>query len=161
LPKKSWVVIDEVQKIPQLLDVVHALIEKRKIHFALTGSSSRKIKRSGANLLAGRALIHTLFPLNHSVVPPTRHICLREGKITLVGHNVTLNFTLQLELWHDSHIRICYVMILEKQPKMTVKNCSASPSADTTGGQKVMDCLERSRRQDSGAAVNDKNDNVY
>lgn len=65
LPKKSWVVIDEVQKIPQLLDVVHALIEKRKIHFALTGSSSRKIKRSGANLLAGRALIHTLFPLNH------------------------------------------------------------------------------------------------
>lgn len=59
------VVIDEVQKNPALLDVVHYLIEKEKIIFALTGSSARKLKRGGANLLAGRAFIFNLFPLTH------------------------------------------------------------------------------------------------
>jgi predicted AAA+ superfamily ATPase len=63
LPKKSWVCIDEVQKIPELLNIVHSLIEKNKLKFALTGSSARKLKRKGANLLAGRALNYTLFPL--------------------------------------------------------------------------------------------------
>jgi uncharacterized protein len=60
---KDWVVIDEVQKCPRLLDVVHSLIEEKKIRFALTGSSSRKLKRGGANLLAGRAVIFSMFPL--------------------------------------------------------------------------------------------------
>lgn len=64
LAKGSWVTIDEVQKIPELLDVVHSLIEKKKLKFALTGSSSRKLKRKGANLLAGRALMNTLYPLS-------------------------------------------------------------------------------------------------
>ncbi len=63
LQRGSWVAIDEVQKIPELLDVVHSLIEQKKFKFALTGSSSRKLKRRGANLLAGRALLNTLFPL--------------------------------------------------------------------------------------------------
>lgn len=54
-PRPALVFIDEVQKIPQLLDVVHFLIEKYKITFALTGSSARKLKRGGANWLAGRA----------------------------------------------------------------------------------------------------------
>jgi len=63
LKKNDWVSIDEIQKIPELLNVVHSLIEKNKLRFALTGSSSRKLKRKGANLLAGRALIHTLSPL--------------------------------------------------------------------------------------------------
>ncbi len=49
------VVIDEVQKIPALLDEVHLLIESKKIHFLLTGSSSRALKRKGVNLLGGRA----------------------------------------------------------------------------------------------------------
>ena len=48
----------EVQKIPALLDEVHALYEEKKLHFALSGSSARKLKRGGANLLAGRALQH-------------------------------------------------------------------------------------------------------
>lgn len=61
--KIKYVVIDEIQKIPSLLDVVHAQIEKNKIHFALTGSSARKLKRGGANLLAGRAITNYLFPL--------------------------------------------------------------------------------------------------
>ncbi|HWU42915.1 MAG TPA: AAA family ATPase [Bdellovibrio sp.] len=59
----QWVVIDEVQKIPALLDEVHALYEEKKFHFALSGSSARKLKRGGANLLAGRALQNFLFPL--------------------------------------------------------------------------------------------------
>jgi len=61
--KPEWVVIDEVQKIPKLLDVVHAEIEQRKIKFALTGSSARRLKRGGVNLLAGRAFVNHLFPL--------------------------------------------------------------------------------------------------
>jgi predicted AAA+ superfamily ATPase len=56
-------VIDEIQKIPELLDQVHLLIEKRKINFLLTGSSSRKLKRTGVNLLGGRARKRNLFPL--------------------------------------------------------------------------------------------------
>jgi predicted AAA+ superfamily ATPase len=56
-------IIDEVQKIPKLLDEVHRLIEKKTYHFILTGSSSRKLKRSGVNLLAGRALTYNFYPL--------------------------------------------------------------------------------------------------
>ena len=51
-----WVVLDEIQKIPALLDEVHRLIEARRWRFALCGSSARKLRRGGANLLAGRAL---------------------------------------------------------------------------------------------------------
>lgn len=58
------VVIDEVQKAPKLLDIVHHEMEKRKtVQFILTGSSARKLKRGSANLLAGRAFTHHLFPL--------------------------------------------------------------------------------------------------
>lgn len=64
-PLPEWVVIDEVQKVPRLLDVVHKEIESRRLKFALTGSSARKLRRGGANLLAGRAFVHNLFPLTH------------------------------------------------------------------------------------------------
>ncbi|MBN2492291.1 MAG: ATP-binding protein [Planctomycetes bacterium] len=57
------VVIDEVQKVPALLDEVHWLLENRKIHFALCGSSARKVRRGGANLLGGRALRYELHGL--------------------------------------------------------------------------------------------------
>lgn len=64
LPKApEWIVIDEVQRAPQLLNTVHSLIESQGIKFALTGSSARKLKRGGANLLAGRALLNNLYPL--------------------------------------------------------------------------------------------------
>lgn len=52
----AWIVLDEIQKIPQLLDEVHRLMESRRWRFALCGSSARKLRRGGANLLAGRAL---------------------------------------------------------------------------------------------------------
>lgn len=61
----EWVVIDEVQKLPSFLDIVHHLIEETSIKFALTGSSARKLKRKGVNLLAGRASVYNLFPLSH------------------------------------------------------------------------------------------------
>lgn len=56
------VVIDEIQKLPQLLDEVHWLIEERKLRFLLTGSSARKLRRGGVNLLGGRARSRTLHP---------------------------------------------------------------------------------------------------
>ena len=60
---EGWVVIDEVQKIPPLLDEVHRLIEGRKIKFVLTGSSARSLKKKGVNLLAGRAYSFKMYPL--------------------------------------------------------------------------------------------------
>jgi len=56
LKKRSWAVLDEIQKIPDLLDEVHRLMETRGWRFALCGSSARKLRRRGANLLGGRAL---------------------------------------------------------------------------------------------------------
>lgn len=61
--KSHWVVIDEIQRIPELLNEVHRLIESRDIHFAMTGSSARKLRNHGVNLLAGRALTYHMFPL--------------------------------------------------------------------------------------------------
>ncbi|MBI5213003.1 MAG: ATP-binding protein [Nitrospirae bacterium] len=60
---KKTVVVDEVQKAPQLLEVVHSLIEeKRGVQFILTGSSARKLRKAGVNLLAGRALMKHMHP---------------------------------------------------------------------------------------------------
>lgn len=56
------IIIDEIQKIPSLLDEIHLIIEKYGIHFLLTGSSARKIRRGGVNLLGGRARSRTLHP---------------------------------------------------------------------------------------------------
>lgn len=61
--RPEWIFIDEIQKVPKLLDHVHRLIENKKQKFILSGSSSRKLKREGANLLAGRAFVNYLFPL--------------------------------------------------------------------------------------------------
>ena len=71
LPEGSWIVIDEVQKLPKLLDQVHLILSKRRIYFALTGSSSRKIKRGGADLLAGRAWTFHLYPFTAREVGST------------------------------------------------------------------------------------------
>jgi len=63
LRRGQWVVVDEVQRIPSLLNDVHRLIEARGLRFALLGSSARKLKTAGTNLLAGRATRKTMFPL--------------------------------------------------------------------------------------------------
>jgi predicted AAA+ superfamily ATPase len=63
LPKHSWVIVDEVQRIPALLNEVHSLMQVGGYQFALSGSSARKLKRGQANLLAGRAIVQYLYPL--------------------------------------------------------------------------------------------------
>jgi len=60
---KGWVVLDEIQRVPELLNEVHRLIEARRLRFVLTGSSARKLRRRGVNLLAGRALTRFMHPL--------------------------------------------------------------------------------------------------
>ncbi len=59
----GWVVVDEVQRIPALLNEVHRQIEERGVRFALLGSSARKLKSAGTNLLAGRAARKAMYPL--------------------------------------------------------------------------------------------------
>ena len=64
--RNAWVIIDEIQKLPELLDEVHALLfdSGNDCRFALSGSSARKLRRSQANMLAGRALSKKMFPLS-------------------------------------------------------------------------------------------------
>ena len=69
LDEGELVIIDEVQKVPALLDEVHWLMENKGLRFILSGSSARKLRRSGANLLGGRALRRTLFPLVSAEIP--------------------------------------------------------------------------------------------
>lgn len=59
----SWIIIDEIQRIPELLNEVHDLIESKNHFFILAGSSARKLRRKGVNLLAGRALTYHMHPV--------------------------------------------------------------------------------------------------
>src|SRR3990167_1799646 len=63
--KQTHIVIDEIQKLPKLLDIVHNLIETTDKKFILTGSSAKKLRHGGANLLAGRALLYHLYPFTY------------------------------------------------------------------------------------------------
>jgi predicted AAA+ superfamily ATPase len=65
LPQDEIVAIDEIQRLPDLLNEVHRLIEQRGINFLLTGSSARKLRRGGVNLLGGRARTRFLHPLTY------------------------------------------------------------------------------------------------
>lgn len=69
LPENELVIIDEIQKIPALLDEVHWLISNKNLRFILSGSSARKLRRSGVNLLGGRAIRAHLFPLVSAEIP--------------------------------------------------------------------------------------------
>jgi predicted AAA+ superfamily ATPase len=59
---ETWVILDEVQRLPNLLNEVHRFIEEKRIRFVLCGSSARKLKRANVNLLAGRALHRSMHP---------------------------------------------------------------------------------------------------
>ena len=67
--ENDTVIIDEIQKLPQLLDEVHSLIQRKNIRFILSGSSARKLKRLGTNLLGGRATREQMFPLVSAEIP--------------------------------------------------------------------------------------------
>ena len=62
VPNGSWVIVDEIQRLPGLLNEVHRFMEEKRLNFVLCGSSARKLKRGGVNLLAGRALRRSMHP---------------------------------------------------------------------------------------------------
>ena len=68
LPENELIIIDEIQKIPALLDEVHWLMSNKNLRFILSGSSARKLRRSGANLLGGRAIRKHLYPFVSSEI---------------------------------------------------------------------------------------------
>jgi len=82
-PDERWVVIDEIQRLPQLLNEVHRLMEERGTSFLLTGSSARKLRRGGVNLLGGRARTKQLHPLTCRELGEHFHLetALRRGTL--------------------------------------------------------------------------------
>lgn len=88
-PDIEWVVIDEIQKAPKLLDIVHQQIETTGFKFALTGSSARKLHHGSANLLAGRAFVLNLFPFTAGELGETfsRPNALAWGTLPRAGRN--------------------------------------------------------------------------
>ena len=75
------VIIDEVQKVPQILDVVHKIMEDRKIHFILTGSGARKLKKTGADLLGGRALYCRMHPFTANELGTSFSLSVQKEKL--------------------------------------------------------------------------------
>lgn len=119
LPRKTkHVIIDEIQKIPKLLDLVHYLCEQTDKIFILTGSSARKLKFGGANLLAGRAFVYHLFPfsflelgsrfnlssaLQWGMLPQVNFLKTNEEKRQYL-HSYTTTY-LKEEIWGEQFIR--------------------------------------------------------
>jgi predicted AAA+ superfamily ATPase len=117
--KISHVVIDEIQKVPKLLDAVHYLIENIGKKFVITSSSARKLKRADVNLLAGRAFVFNLYPMTHleladkfdlaealnwGSLPPiyTRCVSDDEKRMFLTAYAQTY---LKEEIWYEQFIR--------------------------------------------------------
>lgn len=95
---KKTVIVDEVQKVPQLLEVVHSLIEEKQgIQFILTGSSARKLRKAGVNLLAGRALMKHMHPFIATELKGLFDLkkALEIGMIPLILNSINPMSTLQ------------------------------------------------------------------
>lgn len=104
LDEGELVIIDEVQKVPALLDEVHWLIENKGLRFILSGSSARKLRRSGANLLGGRALRQTLFPLVSAEIPDFNlNRALNHGM--LPHHYLMENPTMRLQAYIGDYLQ--------------------------------------------------------
>ena len=103
----DWVLIDEVQKVPSLLDEVHRIYEERRLNFALSGSSARKLKRAGVNLLAGRAINTRMYPLVYAEYcgerPPIEEL-IEWGTLPLVMDNSQYKED-TLESYIDNYLR--------------------------------------------------------
>lgn len=86
-PQQEMIIIDEIQKVPQLLDAVHALMEEKpRLQFILSGFSSRKLKRAGIDLLAGRAILLMMHPFTAAELGEGFHLseALRKGLIPVI-----------------------------------------------------------------------------
>lgn len=100
----SLIVIDEIQRLPELLNEIHWLIANKNVRFIMSGSSPRKILRSGANLLGGRALRYELYPLTSSEIPGFDLLkALNNG--LLPKHYDTLNAKRLLSAYIGSYLR--------------------------------------------------------
>jgi len=100
----ALVIVDEIQKIPSLLDEIHWLIENHQTRFILSGSSPRKIIRSGANLLGGRALRYELYPLIYVEIPEfDLHRALNNG--LLPRHYLSDNSRKLISAYIGSYLR--------------------------------------------------------
>ncbi len=111
LPPGSTVIVDEVQKIPELLNYIQIGIEKYGLRFILSGSSARKLKRGYANLLGGRALDFRLHPLTHRELGADFdiHLALRFGTIPkiylLAKAGNELEARLVLSSYHSTYLK--------------------------------------------------------
>jgi uncharacterized protein len=119
------IIVDEIQKLPLLLDEIHWLIENKGYQFIMSGSSPRKLLRSGANLLGGRALRYELYPLSYSEIPDfdlkkamnqglmPRHYLAKNYKSLIEGY---VGSYLEDEIAAETKIRDIYVFskFLEK-----------------------------------------------
>jgi predicted AAA+ superfamily ATPase len=117
--KQQYVIIDEIQKLPKLLDLVHQLIESTDKIFIMTGSSARKLKHGGANLLAGRAFVYNIFPFTSIELGNDFELetALRWGTLPSVVYEITsdknrIHFLqayaqtyLKEEIWLEQFIR--------------------------------------------------------
>ena len=112
-PRDRWIVIDEVQRAPRLLDEVHWLMEEQRYRrFALTGSSARKLKRGAANLLAGRAIVRHLFPLTASEMGFSTPI----GQLLRFG-SLPLSVTAVADASREDFLRAYVTMYLNEEIK--------------------------------------------
>ncbi|CAO4835791.1 MAG: hypothetical protein FADNKDHG_01596 [Holosporales bacterium] len=144
----QYIVIDEVQKVPKILDTVHQLIENTEKIFILTGSSARKIKKGASNLLAGRAFIHYLHPFSYlelgldfklekalkfGMLPKTYHYESDEMCIEFLRSYT--NTYLKEEIWAEQFIRKLdpFRKFLEVAGQMNGKIVNYSKISDDIG----------------------------
>jgi predicted AAA+ superfamily ATPase len=97
LPASTVVVIDEIQRVPALLNEVHRAIESSRRRFVLLGSSARRLKTAGTNLLAGRATLKTMFPLSPAELGADFDLdrVLRFGSLPIVWQSAEPRRTLE------------------------------------------------------------------
>ena len=117
-PTTTHIIIDEIQKLPKLLDIVHHLIETTNKLFILTGSSAKRLKHGGANLLAGRAILHHLYPFIYLELESQFHLhhALQYGMLPKVFElkndldkqlflETYVNLYLKEEVWAEKFVR--------------------------------------------------------
>lgn len=109
LARGAWVVVDEVQRVPGLLNEVHRAIEELRLRFVLLGSSARKLKTAGTNLLAGRATWKRMYPFVPAELRADFSLdeVLRHGSLPLVWAAADKKATLQayVQLYLKEEIR--------------------------------------------------------
>jgi uncharacterized protein len=109
LDPRQWIFIDEIQRLPQLLNEVHRFIEEKGFKFILSGSSARKLHRSGINLLAGRAVRRQLYPFLPKELGAAFKLTdiLTHGSIPLIWNSVDKKDALQayVELYLKEEIK--------------------------------------------------------